>query len=600
MSSLFYQIQPSDPAAHRFTVDLSFTAVPGETLGLNLATWIPGSYVLRDFARHLLSIQAWAGDVACTPTALTHSRWAITPAQADVTVRCVFYARDASVRAAFLDDTRGFFNFTSLALWPDGMRDVPVRVALVPPATPADWQLVTTLAPIEIAADGFGVYVADHYDDLIDHPVAMGRAIEAVDFSVRGVAHSFVLLGGHDADTRRLAMDLAAICEAQARVFGVLPAAQYRFFAHVVARGYGGLEHRESSVLEIARHSLPSAARAVETHGRDTAYETLLGLASHEYFHLWNVKRIRPAAVAASDLSREAYFRDLWAYEGITSYYDDLGLARAGILDEAGYLERLAKLGTRIARTPGGRQQSLAESSFDAWLKFYQPDENTPNAVISYYGKGAQLALALDLKLRRASDGGLSLDDVMRQAWQRYGAHEIPAPENALADIAIEWAAARAGIDLAPFFEHYLNSPVDIAWAEDLSAFGVTATCQPGDDEAAILQGRLGIARSEQPGAPIRVVYDDSPAQAAGLSPGDRLIAIDGIEAGATLSGALARLPAGARLRLHLFRDDRLLERELIVGDAAAPEWRLEIDTAAEPAAHARRRAWLGHAPAGG
>ena len=597
MSRLVYHVQPADPAAHRFAVTLTFQATPDRPLGLNLATWIPGSYVQRDFARHLLSITVHAGGVPCPVVATTHSRWEITPQAPDVAVECVFYARDASVRAAFLDDMRGFFNFTSLALWPDGMRDRPVDITLAAPPTGTDWQLVTTLAPAldDMPASGFGRYQAPNWDTLIDHPVAMGDAIESVDFTVRGVAHNFVLLGEHDADTAQLASDLAAICEAQASVFDALPATQYRFFAHLVSRGYGGLEHRESSVLEVARDALPSAARPVATHGRSAAYETLLGLASHEYFHLWNVKRIRPAAVAASDLSAPAYFRDLWAYEGITSYFDDLALVRAGILDETAYLERLAKLGTRIAATPGRARQSLAESSFDAWLKFYRPDENTPNAVVSYYGKGAQLALALDLKLRLASQGTLDLDAVMRCAWQRFGATDTPMGDNALVDLVAELAEehALAGADIRAFLEYFIHTPGDIPWADDLAAFGIRAECEPASEEVSVLQGRLGLARRETVGGAVTHVFDDGPAQDSGVSPGDRLIAIDGLEAGAQLADRLARYPAGARLRLHLFRDDRLIERSVVIEDNGAMSWSLSVDPDSEPAARARRRAWL-------
>ncbi|RJS94050.1 M61 family peptidase [Salinisphaera sp. Q1T1-3] len=433
------------------------------------------------------------------------------------------------------------------------------------------------------------MYEARDYDDLIDHPVAMGEAIERVPFSVRDVPHAFVLLGSHDADTRQLAIDLAAICEAQAAVFGELPARQYLFLANIMARGFGGLEHRESSVLDVARNALPSAARVAATGRRDPAYETLLGLASHEYFHLWNVKRIRPAAVAASDLAGEAYFRDLWAYEGVTSYYDDLGLVRAGVITEQSYLDRLAKLATRIERTPGRHRQSLAESSFDAWLKFYRPDENTPNAVVSYYGKGAQLALGLDLKLRLETEGRVSLDTVMRAVWQRYGRDDAPVPENALARLA----ADVSGLELADFFDLHLNTTADAPWADFLGDFGIRALARPAADDAAVVRGRMGLSRESPSSARITHVVDDGPAQRAGLSPGDRLLALDGIEMAEELASQLARYPAGACLRVHVFRDDRLLTRDVTLAGDAAPEWHLSIDETADATAHARRAAWL-------
>ncbi|MES1923681.1 PDZ domain-containing protein [Salinisphaera sp. T31B1] len=589
MATVEYTVTPVNAAAHRFRVEMRAEVRAGRPLRLNLATWIPGSYVIRDFARHLLSIEAYCDGGAVAVDPVSRQAWTCTPSGTRLTVICEFHARDESVRAAFLDDRRGFFNFTSLALRAEAMGNAPCAVTIEPPTGIDDWQLVTTLAAESVDARGFGRYVAASYWDLIDHPVAMGRAIERVDFEVRGVPHAFVLLGHHDADTRRLAVDLAAVCEAQAAVFDALPAGQYLFFAQVTPKGFGGLEHRESSVLQVPRDALPSAVADAAT--RREAYETLLGLCSHEYFHLWNVKRIRPAAVAASDLAEEAYFDDLWAYEGVTSYYDDLGLVRAGLLSEQGYLDRLAKLATRIDRTPGRHRQSLAQSSFDAWLKFYRPDENTPNAVVSYYGKGAQLALALDHKLRVETGERITLDDVMRQIWLDYGQYDRPVPEHGLAAIA----GQLSGLALDDFFERHLHTTAEAPWADWLADFGLVASCAPAGDDAAVLLGRLGVRLGSELLPRVQNVLDDTPARAAGLAAGDRLVAFDELEVGTGLAGRLARYPAGAAVRVHLFRGDELLVRTLTLGDAAAPVWQLSIDESADPAAHARRARWLHH-----
>ncbi|MGB7756741.1 MAG: PDZ domain-containing protein [Salinisphaera sp.] len=592
MSTLNYTVTPVDPAAHRFRVQLRLTAPADAALTLYLPTWIPGSYLIRDFARHLLAIEA-VDEVdgrSIAVQALDRSSWQLAEPAARLCVTCDFYARDASVRAAFVDDMRGFINFTSLALRPAGHEQTPIAVHLAAPPAGYDWSLVTTLPMTEVDGRGFGDYRAASYWDLIDHPVAMGEAIEIVPYRVRGVEHAFVLLGPHDADTRQLAIDLAAVCNAQADVFDELPTERYLFLSQIIDAGFGGLEHRDSSVLQVPRNALPSAARVASTGKRDPAYENLLGLASHEYFHLWNVKRIRPAAVAESDLVGEAYFRDLWAYEGVTSYYDDLGLVRAGVINEQGYLDRLAKLATRMERTPGRHVQSLAQSSFDAWLKFYKPDENTPNAVVSYYGKGAQLALGLDLKMRLESEGRVSLDTVMQAAWQRYGRDDRPVPENALASLAAEIS----GLDLCDFFEFHLETTADAPWADYLGDFGIRALAEPATDDVSIVRGRMGLVLSEGSG-PARIVnvLDDGPAQAVGISPDDRMIAFDGIEVGRELARQLARYPAGAALRVHLFRGDQLLVREMRLAGDAAPEWHLSIDETADEAAHARRAAWL-------
>jgi len=591
MASLDYTVTPVDAAAHRLRVVLVATVQPNVPLRLQLPAWIPGSYVVRDFARHVLSLTAECDSRPLAVTGLDRQTWECTPRSERLTVCCEFHARDESVRAAFIDDTRGFFNFTSLALRPVGQEDIPCRVRLAPPTGIDDWQLVTTLAAGDIDSRGFGDYRAENYWDLIDHPVAMGTAVERVEFQVRGVPHAFVLLGTHDADTQQLARDLAAVCGAQADVFGEVPAHEYLFFAHITPSGYGGLEHRESSVLQVARDALPSAVADSGDDKRSAAYETLLGLCSHEYFHLWNVKRIRPAAVAESDLSGEAYFRDLWAYEGVTSYYDDLGLVRAGVIGEQDYLNRLARLATAIERTPGRWRQSLAQSSFEAWLKFYRPDANTPNAVVSYYGKGAQLALALDLKLRVETDEAVTLDDVMREAWHEYGRFDAPVPEDGLARLA----ADVSGLDLDAFFERYLRTTADAPWAAHLAAFGVRATRAPAADDAAAILGRLGLRLSAGNPPSVIHVLDDTPAQAAGVSPGDRLLAFDGLEVGANLATRLQRYPGGVPVTLHLFRGDELLTRVITPAAEAAPEWRLAIDDSADANAHARRARWMQH-----
>jgi len=592
MAPLEYIVTPVDARAHRFRVVLQTDVVAGEPLELALPSWIPGSYVIRDFARHLLSIAAESNGEAVPVQSIDRQRWQCTPIGDRLIVTCEFYARDESVRAAFLDDTRGFFNFTSLALRPTGREHETCRVTLEPPVAIDGWQVATTLPVVDVDTRGFGAYAADNYWSLIDQPVAMGAAIEYLRFEVRGVAHAFVLLGSHDADTQRLAADLAAACEAQVGVFDELPAREYLFFAQITASAFGGLEHRESSVLQVPRSALP--ARVPLANGaptRSQAYETLLGLCSHEYFHLWNVKRIRSQAVADNDLQSEAYFRDLWAYEGVTSYYDDLGLVRAGLISEQGYLDRLAALATRIDRTPGRHRQSLSQSSFDAWLKFYRPDENTPNAVVSYYGKGAQLALGLDLKLRVDSHGAVSLDDVMRRAWQQYGRADRPVPEHGLACIAAEVS----GLDLDAFFARHLETCIDAPWADWLGYFGINATLAPADDDESVVRGRFGVHASADAQPRVSHVYDDTPAQAAGISPQDRLVALDGIEVGSNLAARVRRYPAGALVRIHLLRGDELLLRDVTLATAPAGEWRLTIDDNADSAAHARRARWLKH-----
>ncbi len=316
---------------------------------------------------------------------------------------------------------------------------------------------------------GFGSYLAGSYVELIDHPVEMAD-FQRIDFDVDGVPHALILSGRCEPDAPRLAADLRRVCHAQRELFGQQPGLrQYLFLTQVTANGYGGLEHRASTALVCARDALPRPGQT----GLRKGYRGFLGLVSHEYFHLWNVKRITPRRFAESSLAAEAYSRDLWAYEGITSYYDDLMLLRAGLLDAPAYLDLLAEAATRLQRTPGRLVQTVADASFEAWIKYYQPDENTPNAAVNYYIKGSLAALCLDLTLRLHSS--TTLDDVMRTLWTRYGRDDRPVPESGLEQIAAELS----GLDLRALFDSMLRSTAELPLAELLAEFGIKAALRP-------------------------------------------------------------------------------------------------------------------------
>jgi predicted metalloprotease with PDZ domain len=520
------------------------------------------------------------------------STWRAAPGSGTVTVVAQVYAFDLSVRAAYLDQARGYFNGPSLFLLPEGREDAPCIVDIAPPEGPAyaAWRVATTLATDGAALHGFGTYRAANYDELIDHPVEMGEFAWAT-FDVRDVPHEIAITGRHDADLARLARDLARICDWQIGLFGEAPFDRYLFQVTAVGDGYGGLEHRASTSLLCRRDELPHAA----SDGIDDDYQSFLGLASHEYFHAWNVKRIKPAAFVPYDLTREAYTRQLWAFEGFTSYYDDLALVRSGLIDEERYLELLARTITTVHRAPGRLTQSVADSSFDAWIKFYRQDENAPNAVVSYYAKGSLVGCALDLALRR--HGNATLDDVMRALWQRYGRSGIGVPEDAIPRLASELA----GRDLAPFFARYVDGTEDAPLAELLADFGVNLHMRPsagpkdrggkpasGNAPRCTLGVRLGLDQR------LSAVLRDGPAARAGLSGHDVLVAIDGLKATPErIASTLARYAPGETVEVHAFRRDEL-ERFAVTLDAApADTCYLTLDPAPGAPAEARRNGWL-------
>jgi len=421
--SVQYRIVPVDPALHLFDVTLIIAKPAADGQLVSLPAWIPGSYMIREFARNIVNMSARCDGRKLRLTKLDKHSWQAAPCKGELQIQYQVYAWDLSVRAAHLDQTHGFFNGTSVFLKVHGKESLPHIVDIQPPEGDAyaTWRVATSLPEHKARRHRFGTYIASDYDELIDHPVEMGE-FELIRFDAQGVPHEMAITGRVPAlDKVRLAEDLKKICESQIAFFEpaskAAPMDRYVFLTLAVGDGYGGLEHRASTALICARNDLPVIG---QTEMSD-AYRGFLGLCSHEYFHTWNVKRIKPAVFAPYDLSQENYTTLLWLFEGFTSYYDDLMLLRAGVIDSGAYLKLIEKTINNVHRGSGRLKQSVAESSFDAWTKYYRQDENAPNAIVSYYAKGSLVALLLDLVIRRDTQGRRSLDDVMRALWRSYG-----------------------------------------------------------------------------------------------------------------------------------------------------------------------------------
>lgn len=599
--ALTYRVRPESPEAHLYAVELLVPEPPGAALVLSMPAWIPGSYMIRDFARNIVSIAAGDADGPLPLAKLDKQTWRVDCRGAPVTVRWQVYAWELTVRSAHLDTTHAYFNGPSLFLRVEGLDRVPCRVELAPPEGGAygRWRVATSLRRLDAEPYGFGAYRADDYDDLIDHPVEVGT-FTLVPFTVRGVPHAMAIVGRHRADEGRLARDLARVCAQHAGLFGELPVDRYLFLTTVVGEGYGGLEHRFSTSLLANRDDLPQAGDERPGEG----YRRFLGLASHEYFHLWHVKRIRPRALMEGGLDREVHTRLLWAFEGITSYYDDLALVRCGAIDERAYVEMLAQAITRVLRTPGRLMQTLAESSFDAWTRFYKQDENAPNAIVSYYAKGALAALALDLTIRRGTNGTASLDDLMRAMWERHGRTGIGVEERGIEALAEEIS----GLDLRAFFARALDSTEDIDLAGLLADVGIGLRMRPARDardQGGIANGSaepvrprpvLGVRlQSAGADAVLAAVFTGSAAQRAGLSAGDTIVAVDGLRAARdNLDALIGRVPEGARVTVHAFRRDELMTFEVHPRAPTSDTCELSLLLDVPKEALRRRAAWLG------
>ena len=590
ITPVLYTIQAVQPAAHLFEVSLRLAEPDPAGQVFSLPAWIPGSYMIREFARNIVSLSAEAGGKAVPATKLDKHSWRLPAGiQGPVTLRYTVYAWDLSVRSAHLDQTHGFFNGTSVFLAAHGHEDAPHRVNIRPPKGLEDarWRVATSLpeaAGEKGAAEryGFGLYRADSYDDLIDHPVEMGT-FTLGEFEACGVPHAVAITGRHDCDMGRLLADLKPVCERQIRLFGEpAPMSRYFFLTTAVGDGYGGLEHRASTALLCSRADLPHVGMDEATDG----YRQFLGLCSHEYFHTWNVKRIKPAAFVPYRLAEENYTRLLWAFEGFTSYYDDLMLVRSQRIGLDDYLKLLAKTITQVHKGSGRHKQSVAESSFEAWTKYYRQDENSPNAIVSYYTKGALVALLLDLRLRAESHGARSLDTLMQALWQRHGQTGIGVAEDGIFALAAELG----GEALAGWLQELVEGTAELPLEQALRRVGLKlawelASPAPGIGVRTVAEGEM---------LKIANVFDGGAAQAAGLSAGDVLVAIDGLKATAgSFDKLLARRLAGDSAKIHVFRRDELMRFEVELRAPLADTAKLAVDPDAGANAIALREAWL-------
>jgi predicted metalloprotease with PDZ domain len=579
--TLRYTVEPHDLAGHRLKITLQISQVTSPTQVVSMPAWIPGSYLIRDFSRHVEIIRGRHGARWHQPRKLDDHRWAFEHCQGSLTVEIVVYAWDLSVRGAHVDDSHAFFNGTSVFLKPNGLETSPCVVDIKRPAGKRAWRVYTSMprAKASAPADSLGCFVAPDYDALIDHPFELGTP-QVVRFEACGARHSLVFTGNvPNLDLSRIARDVKRVCEAQIRLFDpkearapfLDSAPEYVFMTIVTADGYGGLEHRASTALVASRHDLPTRHQSKAPEG----YVTFLGLVSHEYFHTWNVKRIKPAAFVPYDLAKPNHTRLLWLFEGFTSYYDDLMLVRSGVIDLPTYLKQLAKTVTSVHAGPGRHKQSLANSSFDAWTKYYKQDENAPNAISSYYAKGSLVALGLDLVIRERSHHQHSLDDVMRALWQQFGEHFYQGKPRGLSETGFAQIVKQAtGVDVRAELAQWVEQTADVPLEKLLAAQGFDLTWASKDPTPTM--GATFKTQGEF--LAVRQVIEGGAAHQAGLSAGDLCVACNGLRIGNTakaLNQLLGAYRPGEAITMHAFRGDVLQARKLTL--AAPPASTCEI-----------------------
>lgn len=534
--TLHYQVAMPQPSNHLFEVTLQVSGWQADTLDLKMPVWTPGSYLVREYARHVQDFSA-ASDAPLNWQKLSKNHWQIeTAGVSDVTVRYRVFANELTVRTNHLDSTHGYFNGAALFCFVPGYERSPIRVTIVPPH-PA-WGISTTLPAV---AEPANTYEAPDFDTLADCPVEVG-VHELYLFEVLGKPHQFAIWGEGNYDPDRLLEDTRKIIEVEADLFGGLPYERYLFLLHLSNQGYGGLEHKDSCTLNYARFGFRNPDR----------YYRFLQLVAHEFFHLWNIKRIRPKALEVFDYEHENYTPSLWFSEGTTSYYDLLIPYRAKIYDVRFYLRSLSQEITRFLTTPGRKVQPLSESSFDAWIKLYRRDANSDNNQISYYLKGEMVSLLLDLQIRERWQNARSLDQVLQQLWQQFGKDEVGFTPAQLQQV-IE---SVAGTDLSDFFQLALHTTADLPFHELLAPFGL----QLRPDDPSHQPPFTGMTlKSEQGRDLVKFVEIDSPAQQAGLDAGDELLALNGLRVTTEQWGdRLKDYQPGDTLSLTYFHQDEL------------------------------------------
>ncbi|WP_082305053.1 M61 family metallopeptidase [Persicobacter sp. CCB-QB2] len=534
-SSITYELKMSQPQTHYFEVEVKVTGIDQDQTVLQLPVWAPGSYLVREFAGHVEGEQAFDGNQkALSFSKRDKSSWQIeTKGVKELVFSYLVYAYELSVRTSFLDADHGYINGTSIFMYVEGEKDLPISLKIEPAK---GWSKVSTA--LKQQGQVFE-YVAEDYDELADSPIEIGNQVE-FEFVAAGVPHRVAMFGQSNYDIPRLKEDMKKVVEAATAVFGDNPNEEYLFIVHNIENPGGGLEHKKSTTLQAERWQ----------YGNERGYKRFLSLVAHEYFHLWNVKRIRPEALGPFDYQQENYTSLLWVAEGFTSYYDELLLLRAGIYSEKEYLKSLTSMMSRVENQPGSKIQPVADASFDAWIKGYRTNENSYNAQISYYSKGVLVAALLDMKIVAGSKGKYHLDDAMKALWKAYQKDGKGYTEADVQKVLEKYAKT----NLDQFFVEIIHGTTNIDYAPYFEAMGLSLSDAVAKENN---QPSLGLIMKEEAGkAKVRVVLRDQAAWIDGLNVHDEILAIDGVRVNyRDFAKAEGRLQVGEPADILIARD---------------------------------------------
>ncbi|WP_240337085.1 M61 family metallopeptidase [Rufibacter psychrotolerans] len=535
--TITYRLSMPEPHTHYFEVEMRLQGFRGKHLDLTMPVWTPGSYLIREFPRNVEAFEAQAGNRQVSASKLDKNTWRVATGGKDVTVTYKVYAFELTVRTSFLDASHGYLNGTSVFMYPEGHKDLPSTLTVVPFQ---GWSKVSTGLP-PVPGQPF-TYRAANYDVLADSPIEIGNH-EILSFESNGVKHEVAMYGDANYDPARLTADMKRVTDESTKIFGELPVDYYLFIVHNLPAGGGGLEHLNSTTLQATRTA----------YGTERGYQGFLTLVAHEYFHLWNVKRLRPAGLGPFDYNQEVYTNLLWVSEGFTSYYADLIMRRAGLLSEREHLDKIASSITSVENTPGNKVVSAAESSFNTWIKQYRPDENSYNTHLSYYSKGALLGMLLDLEILKATNGTKSLDDALKALYDEY----YKKKDRGYTDREFQQGIEKfTGRSMEDFFRRYVYGKETPDYNAFLSTVGIRLT----DVNAGTNQPLLGAAISTASGKPVvSIVTRNGSAWQAGLNVNDEIIAVNGYRVSEDINRSIPAYAVGDVLELVISRSGQLM-----------------------------------------
>jgi predicted metalloprotease with PDZ domain len=553
IAAFHYTVALPQPANHLFEVSFTIQGWSLDLLDLKFPVWTPGSYLVREYVRHLQGFTALDEQGQPLPwQKIGKNHWQVTTqGHSTLTIQYKIFANELTVRTNHLDITHGYFNPAAMFFRVPEYEETEIAVTIL---SPQSWHVSTPLA----ATSQPNTFLAATFDELVDSPFEIGTHT-LYDFEVLGKPHQIAIWGEGRYNIERILADTTKIIETEAAIFGGLPYDRYLFLLHLSANSFGGLEHKSSCTLIYSRLGLCS----------EETYQKYMSLVAHEFFHLWNVKRIRPKGLEVFDYDQENYTDSLWLSEGSTSFYDLIIPMRAGIYDTKCYLSKVSESITQFQTTSGRKVQPLSESSFDAWIKLYRPDANSRNSQMSYYLKGELVSFLLDLTIRAQHQNRRSLDDVMRQLWQQFGVPEVGFTREQLKVIF----ESVAGIDLTPFWTHYIDGLAELPFDECLAPFGLMLKA-----EVTHPAPYLGlVVKAEHGSAIVKFVEADSPAERVGIEPGDELVAIDNFRITAEqLGDRLQHYQPGEILSVTIFHQDVLRECAVTLGEPMPSRWTLQ------------------------